>query len=117
MYHQDKKILEKLSFVMSVDTGMLNADQMELLAKNQLYQHRMKEAKLRFLSQKAIYADKEIESYQNDKEQIDEETKPFKYKVLSSAKAPISQAYSKMQKGNITTKDIKELISQLQKMI
>ena len=116
MYSEDREILEKLSFLMSVDTGMLNTDQMKSLAKNQIYSHRMKEAKLRFLSQKAIFADKEVEKYkkEQDIEQEKDFSRPFQYKVISSAKTPISKAYTKMQKGNLTTEDIKSLINQLQ---
>ena len=117
MYNiQDREILDKLSFIMAIDTGMINTDQMKSLAKNQIYSHRMKEAKLRFLSQKAIFADKEIENYQKEQEKEQERdfSRPFQYTVISSAKTPISKAYSKIQKGNLTTEDIKSLINQLQ---
>ena len=102
---------------MSFDTGMLNADQMESLAKHQVYCQRMKEAKLRYLSQKAIYEDKQIENIQEEQKEPEEETKPFTYQKLSNIKAPIAKVYSKMNIGNMTTSDIKNLIKQLQALI
>ena len=117
MFSQDQKILEKLSFVMSFDTGMLNADQMESLAKNQMYSHRMKEAKLRYLSQKAIFEDKQMENQQEEENEPEDDKKPFTYQKLSNVKAPISKVYSKINSGNMTTSDIRNLIKQLQSFL
>ena len=113
----DRAILEKLSFVMAVDTGMMNSDQMDALARNRLYAHRMKKAKLRYLAQLAIKSDQEIQNAQKEEEEEVDPSKPFKYKILSNAKSQISKAYTKITKGDMTTNDIRKLISDLQSMI